>query len=91
MTVEIQDDSGGWFPDGAFLRILEAGQGAWVDDIRTPERETLELAAAGAAKVLGPDHGVTQALAKAAIGGGKLIRCYPRRYPRNYSDLCVFS
>ncbi len=29
-----------------------------------PERETLELATAGAAKVLGPDHGVTKALAK---------------------------
>ena len=39
---EWEDDSAGWFPDGAFLRILEAGQGAWVDDIRTPERETLE-------------------------------------------------
>ncbi len=32
---------------------------------RHPERETLLLAAAGAAKVLGPDHGVTKALAKA--------------------------
>ena len=32
-----------------------------------PERETLELATAGAAKVLGPDHGVTKALAKASI------------------------
>ncbi len=31
-----------------------------------PERETLELAAAGAAKVLGPDHSVTQAFAQAA-------------------------
>ncbi len=29
---------------------------------RHPERETLELAAAGAAQVLGPDHGVTKAL-----------------------------
>ncbi len=36
-------------------------------DHRHPERETLELAAAGAAKVLGADHGVTRALAKAAI------------------------
>ncbi len=27
----------------------------------------MELAAAGAAQVLGPDHGVTQALAKASI------------------------
>ncbi len=33
---------------------------------RHPERETLELATAGAAKVLGPDHGVTKALARAA-------------------------
>ena len=34
---------------------------------RHPERETLELATAGAAKVLGVDHGVTKALAKASI------------------------
>ena len=34
---------------------------------RHPERETLELAPAGAAKVLGPDHDVTKALARAAI------------------------
>ncbi len=34
---------------------------------RHPERETLELATAGAAKVLGADHGVTKALAKASI------------------------
>ncbi len=38
------------------------------DDARHhPERETLELATAGAAKVLGPDHGVTKALARASI------------------------
>ena len=36
-------------------------------DRRHPERETLELAAAGAAPVLGHDHGVTKALGKAAI------------------------
>ncbi len=36
-------------------------------DRRHPERETLLLAAAGAAQVLGPDHGVTKALAKASI------------------------
>ncbi len=35
-------------------------------DRRHPERETLLLAAAGAAQVLGPDHGVTKALAKAS-------------------------
>ena len=34
---------------------------------RHPERETLELATAGAAKVLGADHGVTKALARASI------------------------
>ncbi len=38
---------------------------------RHPERETLELATAGAAKVLGPDHGVTKALARASITMGK--------------------
>ncbi len=36
-------------------------------DRRHPERETLELAAAGAAQVLGVDHGVTKALARASI------------------------
>ncbi len=34
---------------------------------RHPERETLKLTTAGAAQVLGPDHGVTKALAKASI------------------------
>ena len=34
---------------------------------RHPERETLELATAGAAKVLGVDHGVTKALARASL------------------------
>ena len=33
---------------------------------RHPERETLLLAAAGAAKVLGPDHSATRAFARAA-------------------------
>ncbi len=32
-----------------------------------PDRDTLELVAAGAAQVLGLDHGVTHALAKASI------------------------
>ncbi len=31
------------------------------------DKETLELATAGAVKVLGPDHSVTQALARASI------------------------
>ncbi len=34
---------------------------------QNPERETLLLAAAGAAKVLGPDHSATRAFAKASI------------------------
>ncbi len=34
---------------------------------RHPERETLELATADAAQVLGPDHGATKALARASI------------------------
>jgi hypothetical protein len=33
---------------------------------QNPDQETLELAAQGAAQVLGPDHGVTMAFAKAA-------------------------
>ncbi len=32
-----------------------------------PDRETLELIVAGAVQVLGHDHGVTKALAKASI------------------------
>ena len=36
-----------------------------------PERDTLELAAAGAAKVLGPDHSATRAFARAAGTMGK--------------------
>ena len=39
---------------------------------RHPERETLLLAAAGAAQVLGPDHGVTKALVKASITMAKV-------------------
>ncbi len=35
-------------------------------DRRHPQRETLELAAAIAARTLGPDHSVTKALARAA-------------------------
>ena len=35
-------------------------------DPQHPERETLEFAAAGAAKVLGPDHSATRAFAQAA-------------------------
>ncbi len=34
---------------------------------RHPDRETLELAAAGAAWTLGPDHSATKALTKASV------------------------
>ncbi len=34
---------------------------------RNPDRDTLELAAAGAVKVLGVDHSVTRAFAQASI------------------------
>ncbi len=36
-------------------------------EVTDPERETLDMAAAGAAQVLGEDHRATKALAKAAI------------------------
>ena len=39
---------------------------------RNPERETLELAAAGAAWTLGPDHSATKALTKASITMGRV-------------------
>ncbi len=47
--------------------LSAAADRAHEDARRQPERETLELAAAGAAQVQGPDHGVTKALAKASI------------------------
>ncbi len=47
------------FPD----RVAERER---ADARQNPDQETLELAAAGAAKVLGADHGVTMAFAKAA-------------------------
>ncbi len=62
-----------------------------------PEQETLELAAQGAAKVLGADHGVTTAFAKAAetmdavsiYGGhgsrfGRCVRARARPSPRRW-------
>ncbi len=48
-------------PDPDALSDREREQARW-----HPERETLLLAAAGAAKVLGPDHSATKAFAKAA-------------------------
>ncbi len=39
---------------------------------RHSERETLELAAAGAAQVLGVDHSATKALARASTTMGKV-------------------
>ncbi len=47
------------FPDPATERERDEAR-------QNPDRETLELAAQGAAKVLGADHGVTMAFAKAA-------------------------
>ncbi len=41
-------------------------------DRRHPQRETLELAAAIAARTLGADHSVTKALARAAQTMGKV-------------------
>ena len=39
---------------------------------RQPDQETLELATAGAAKVLGVEHSVTKALARASITMAKV-------------------
>ena len=39
---------------------------------RHPDQETLELATAGAARVLGPDHSATKALARAAMTMAKV-------------------
>ena len=36
------EDGDGWFPDLAFMEIVETGDSAWVDDARTPEVERLE-------------------------------------------------
>ena len=47
-------------PDAAADRAHEHAR-------RHPERETLELAMAGAAKVLGPEHSATKALARASL------------------------
>ena len=49
-------------PDPDRLSDREREAARW-----SPDRETLELAAAGAARVLGPDHGVTNALARESI------------------------
>ena len=54
-------------PDPDALSDYEREQARW-----SPERETLELAASGAARVLGPDHRVTKAFAKAAVSMGKV-------------------
>ncbi|MCY3600308.1 MAG: penicillin acylase family protein [Gemmatimonadetes bacterium] len=36
------DDGDGWFPDLAFMEIVETADSAWIDDARTPEVERLE-------------------------------------------------
>ena len=48
-----------------------------------PEKETLELAAAGAAWTLGPDHSATKALTWASITMAKVDpwRARPKRWP----------
>ena len=51
-------------PDPAAAREREAAR-------QHPDRETLVLATAGAAKVLGPDHSATRAFARAAATMGK--------------------
>ena len=53
-------------PDPDHLTDSELEAARW-----HPERDTLELAAAGAATVLGPDHSATRAFAKAAATMGK--------------------
>ncbi len=50
----------------AILNPLGAQEAERETERLHPERETLLLAAAGAAKVLGPDHRATKAFAKAA-------------------------
>ena len=51
------EDGRGWFPDLAFMEIVENEVEAWIDDPRTPEVETLarleEEAARTAARALG--------------------------------------
>ena len=36
------EDGRGWFPDLAFMEIVERRDSAWIDDARTPEVESLE-------------------------------------------------
>jgi len=36
------EDGDGWFPDLAFMEIVETADSAWIDDARTPEVERLE-------------------------------------------------
>ncbi len=45
---------------------------------RHPDQDTLELAAAGAAWTLGPDHSATKALTRAAITMTKVDLWYAR-------------
>ncbi len=60
-----QEDAFGLSP--ARLLAIPANLSGARGAVADPEREALELAAAGAAQVLGHDHGVTKALAKASI------------------------
>ncbi|MDE2942998.1 MAG: penicillin acylase family protein [Gemmatimonadota bacterium] len=44
------EDGDGWFPDLAFMEIVETGDSAWIDDARTPEVERLEALEEAAAR-----------------------------------------
>ena len=54
-------DGDGWFPDLAFIHVLETPQSPWIDDVGTPEIEQLEVleeeAARRAATVVGQRWG----------------------------------
>ena len=69
----------------ALLNPLDA-QAAEREHARwNPDRETLLLAAAGAAKVLGPDHSATRAFAKAARTMDKVALCHARQAMKTLS------
>ncbi len=65
-------------PDPDRLTDRERAEARW-----RPERETLTLAATGAAKVLGPDHRATRAFAKAAASMDKADLWWARHAMKN--------
>ena len=60
------EDGDGWFPDLAFMEIVETGDSAWIDDARTPEVERLEALEEAAART-------------AAVAPGELVGGSPSR------------